>query len=78
MGMPNAARGTFWKGACGTSQANWNSLPIGQKFFSTLHAPHQVAEIVSARQGHESTRAFRLDFVVRCLRQKLLVRRGLA
>lgn len=48
------------------------------KNFSTLHAPHQVAEIVFARQGHESTRAFRFDFVVPRLRQKLLVRRRLA
>lgn len=55
-----------------------NSCFIAQKCFSAVHAPHQVAEIVFARQGHERTRAFRFDFVVLCLRQKLFVRKGLA
>ena len=75
--MPNAARGTFWKGTSGTSQSNSNSFnPVAQKCFSAVRAPHQAAEIVVASNCHESTHAFGFDFVVPCLRQKLFFRSG--
>ena len=65
--------GGLWDVASKLEQSSYRA-----KIFLDVACSTQVTEIVFARQGHESTRAFRFDFVVRCLRQKLLVRRGLA